>query len=299
MQTGEKDFTPLIPKIGKQDPDDAFSSVPYERGSAFLFYLETVVAGGDVAAFENFLKAYIHRFSAIDDNLDPQIASDRTLSSQDFHKFFTAYWGAGGDGANAVAGAPDALKKVNWAAWFRQAGMPPVDCTRLFDSTMLEECTALAERWRSRALSRGGDGTTQGSNPFSSEDMADWESEQKVAFVERLLDPVGDADSQEFVPWTAEDLAELDSCYGLRTAGSFEIRFRWLKLCVAARAEEHYDSVIAFATSQGRMKFTRPLFRALFGAGEKGAALAVEAFKAHRNNFHNICSKMVARDLGL
>jgi hypothetical protein len=35
----------------------AYSSVPYERGSQFLFFLETVVGGPEI--FEPFLKAYI------------------------------------------------------------------------------------------------------------------------------------------------------------------------------------------------------------------------------------------------
>ena len=36
-------FTALIPKFEDVDPDDSFSSIPYEKGSAFLFYLEMLV----------------------------------------------------------------------------------------------------------------------------------------------------------------------------------------------------------------------------------------------------------------
>jgi leukotriene-A4 hydrolase len=39
------DFTALIPKFDDVDPDDAFSRVPYEKGSTFLFHLETEVCG--------------------------------------------------------------------------------------------------------------------------------------------------------------------------------------------------------------------------------------------------------------
>ena len=42
------------------DPDDAFSSVPYEKGSALLYYLETLLGGPE--AFEPFLKAYVQKF---------------------------------------------------------------------------------------------------------------------------------------------------------------------------------------------------------------------------------------------
>ena len=42
------------------DPDDAFSSVPYEKGFAFLFYLEQLVGGRD--AFVPYLRAHVERF---------------------------------------------------------------------------------------------------------------------------------------------------------------------------------------------------------------------------------------------
>ena len=36
-------FTALIPVFDNVDPDDAFSSIPYEKGSTFLYVLETLV----------------------------------------------------------------------------------------------------------------------------------------------------------------------------------------------------------------------------------------------------------------
>ena len=38
-------FTKLIQDHTNQDPDVAFSCVPYEKGSAFLLYLEQLVGG--------------------------------------------------------------------------------------------------------------------------------------------------------------------------------------------------------------------------------------------------------------
>jgi len=38
-------LTRLVPDLKGIDPDDAFSSVPYEKGFAFLYYLETLVGG--------------------------------------------------------------------------------------------------------------------------------------------------------------------------------------------------------------------------------------------------------------
>ncbi len=38
-------LTALVPRLTGVHPDDAFSSVPYEKGSLLLFYLETLLGG--------------------------------------------------------------------------------------------------------------------------------------------------------------------------------------------------------------------------------------------------------------
>ena len=39
-------LTALVPNLDGVDPDDSFSSVPYEKGSNFLYYLEQLVRPG-------------------------------------------------------------------------------------------------------------------------------------------------------------------------------------------------------------------------------------------------------------
>jgi hypothetical protein len=38
-------LTSLMPDLTGIDPDDSFSTVPYEKGQAFLWYLEDLVGG--------------------------------------------------------------------------------------------------------------------------------------------------------------------------------------------------------------------------------------------------------------
>jgi hypothetical protein len=68
------------------------------------------------------------------------------------------------------------------------------------------------------------------------------------------------------------------------------------QLCLAAEHAPIYAHVVAFATEQGRMKFTRTLYREL---NKVAPQLAKDTFAAHRANYHSICAKMVARDLGV
>lgn len=39
----DHEFTKLIPNLKEKDPDDAFSSIPYEKGFVFLYYLEKLI----------------------------------------------------------------------------------------------------------------------------------------------------------------------------------------------------------------------------------------------------------------
>uniref|UniRef100_A0A2K5P9N2 Leukotriene A-4 hydrolase n=1 Tax=Cebus imitator TaxID=2715852 RepID=A0A2K5P9N2_CEBIM len=54
-------FTKLVVDLTDVDPDVAYSSVPYEKGFALLFYLEQLLGGPEV--FLGFLKAYVEKFS--------------------------------------------------------------------------------------------------------------------------------------------------------------------------------------------------------------------------------------------
>jgi Peptidase family M1 domain len=47
----DHEFTKLLPNLMGKDPDDAFSSVPYEKGFTFLYHLETLVGKQNFDAF--------------------------------------------------------------------------------------------------------------------------------------------------------------------------------------------------------------------------------------------------------
>ena len=53
---------------------------------------------------------------------------------------------------------------------------------------------------------------------------------------------------------------------------------------------------LAFLTEQGRMKYVRPLYKALHAWPEQREK-AVETFVANRSNYHPIAAKMLAQDL--
>ncbi|XP_055337255.1 leukotriene A-4 hydrolase-like [Paramacrobiotus metropolitanus] len=150
----EHDFTKLIPNLKNADPDDAFGTVPYEKGHSLLYYLETLVGGAE--KFNPCLKAWIEKYQY------------KTATSFDFQKFFVDYFGK--------TLAPDVLNSVDWEAWFHKPGFPPVDLH--YDESLGKECTALRERW-----------TSCGSDysKFSNKDVAEFSPAQKMEFLAQLL----------------------------------------------------------------------------------------------------------------
>ena len=91
-------------------------------------------------------------------------------------------------------------------------------------------------------------------------------------------------------------LQYMDQQYQFFTNQNSEIKYRWLTLCLYGKYEKSYQYVVQMIITQGRMKFTRPLYRLLF---QVNSSLAIKTFQLHQNFYNPICAKMVAKDLGL
>ena len=266
----EHNFTSLLPNLKDIDPDDAFSRVPYEKGFNFITYLENK-AGGE-AAFKPFIKAYLKFFAF------------KTLTSHDFKAFYLDYFtkkeNVGSSAGDAAAAAAD-LGSIDWDAWLSGCGMPPIANT--FDSSLLSAVEALKSTWIS----------TKGANAVLG-DIADFKPAQVIGFLDVLTQ-----DSSEECKAAMTDAAVLkrmDEVYQFSSSGNAEIKFRWCILAIAAEMTEYLDVAVTFLLSAGRMKFVRPLFRALHKS-TIGKQLALDTFAAHRHIYHPIAAKMVAKDI--
>ena len=193
----------------------------------------------------------------------------KTLTSNDFKAFFLNFF------TNVSNTA-----QIDWEGWFRGTGMPPVD--NKFDDALARDVMKLVRSWID----------SRGTNSKSA-DIKDWIAMQTMFFLDLLQHPDAKAINQ-----SPEMLGKMDVIYGFTQSGNAEIRFRWQVLCLRAGVREIVPHVVKLATEQGRMKFTRPLYRELYKT-EFGKEVAVETFKNHQQFYHPICAKMVARDLGL
>ncbi|KAJ7410804.1 Leukotriene A-4 hydrolase [Pitangus sulphuratus] len=235
------------------DPDVAFSSVPYEKGFALLFYLEQLLGGPDV--FMGFLKAYVQQFAY------------KSIVTEDWKKFLYSYF----------KDKVDVLDKVDWNSWLHAPGMPPVKPT--YDMTLANACVALSQRWIEAKESDLGS--------FNSADLKEMSSHQLIEFLALLLLEA---------PLPLSHVKRMQEVYDFNAIHNSEIRFRWLRLCIRSKWEEAIPLALKMATDQGRIKFTRPLFRDLYSF-VKSRDLAVKTFLEHRPSMHPVTSMLVGIDL--
>ena len=147
-------LTCLVPDLKGVDPEDAFSVVPYQKGQAFLYYLETAVGGA--SEFEPFLKSYYDKFKY------------QSISTNDFKDYFLDYFAS-----------CEAVKAVDWDTWLYAPGMPPVKPA--FDTSLASPVYDLADKWRKWSLD------TSVPCPFNQEDIASFNPIQTMEFLNSLF----------------------------------------------------------------------------------------------------------------
>ncbi|CAN9508361.1 unnamed protein product [Ophioblennius macclurei] len=246
-------LTNLVPSLNEVDPDDAFSSVPYEKGFALLYHLEELMGGPEV--FMGFVKSYIQMFAY------------GSVTSEEWKNYLFTYF----------KDKVDILNKVDWNAWMFTPGMPPVKPQ--YDTTLADACIALSQKWikaKDKDL-----------NGFKESDVKALSSHQLIEFLSLLL-------QEEPLPLT--HVKKMQEVYNLNSFMNAEIRFRWLRLCVRSKWEEAVPKALGMATEQGRMKFTRPLFREVYNF-DKYRDEALQVFTANQSGMHPVTAGLVSKDL--
>ena len=274
---GLMELKETVARLGESHPH---SKVPYEKGFAFLVYLEHVTRGGgdgpehaDAAnGTPEFAEFLIEHFKRHQYN---------TVDTDDFKTAYTARF-------------PEASAIVDWDAWLTKPGMPPVDVGLYYDGGSSEASAELARRWHlCDVLGMGGEGT----KPVgaSADDVKDFSSAQIDHFLLSLIEYRGGSHAL-----SVNVVKSLDDLYGVSAMKNSEIRCKWLQLRLAAGDAGAFEPARDMLTSQGRMKFLRPLYRSLSKSkAEGGVTFARETFTDARNMYHPIAEKMVASDLGM
>lgn len=143
------EFTKMVIDLKGKDPDDAFSSVPYEKGYTFLSHLEKQVTK---AKWNKYIPHYFTTFAR------------QSLDSYDFKANLLSFFAPD-------TAASKALTDVDWDAWFYAPGLPPKPD---FDTSLVDTCYALAAKWES------------GDVQPRREDIKAWSANQVVVFLDTV-----------------------------------------------------------------------------------------------------------------
>ncbi|XP_044744226.1 leukotriene A-4 hydrolase [Coccinella septempunctata] len=252
-------LTRLVVDLKGLHPDDAFSTVPYEKGQTFLRYLEEAVGGPSV--FEPFLRKYFdaYKFKSVD--------------TTDFKTFFIKEF--------CPCGKENKVKQIDWDLWLYGAGMPPhiPDYDRTVGEVSVRLCSRLSA-WNETAEPP----------PLTAEDAKSMSASQTIYFLQLVLD--------EPSVWSIIKLKELERLFSLGKCKNSEIKLRWLRICMKARWEEKIPVVLQWLNEVGRMKYVRPLYRDLY-KWEAARSKAIDNFKANRRYMMHVSAYTVGKDLHL
>lgn len=167
------------------------------------------------------------------------------------------------------------LEELDWDSWFYKPGFPPKPD---YDTSMVDECYALADRWH--ALNAG---DTKDWAP-NKEDISSWMANQTVVFLERV---------QTFdKPLSPQLVEKMGSVYEFEQSKNVEIVSRYLVVGLKAHAEAVYKPTADLLGKVGRMKFVRPMYKGLLDCDKK---LAKATFEKHRDFYHPICRNMIEK----
>lgn len=252
----DHEYTKLITDLKGKDPDDAFSSIPYEKGSTFLYYLEKLLGK---EKWDKFIPHYFKKYKY------------KSLDSYDFKATLIDFFASDKD-------ASAKLESLDWETWFYAPGYPPKPD---FDDSLVKVCYELADRWEGANNSDD----ISGFKP-TSDDIAGWTGNQAVVFLEKI---------QTWDKPLKSDLVELMwQNYRFKESANVEIVSRFLVLGLKSKTISTYQPTAELLGRVGRMKFVRPLFRALKDADFQ---MAKDTFERNKDFYHPICRAMVEKDL--
>lgn len=197
-----------------------------------------------------------------------------SLDSYDFKSTLLSFFASDATASKLLT------EDVDWDQWFYAPGFPPKPD---FDTSLVDVCFVLADRWKSRHENRDDD--KHAFRP-SKQDIEGWSANQVVVFLERV---------HEFPQALEKEGVQLmGETYGFAKSQNVEVVSRFFRIGLRAKYAGVYEPTAELLGKVGRMKFVRPLFRDLDKVDHD---LAVRTFEENRDFYHPICRAMVEKDL--
>ena len=256
-----KSFSSLRPNLLGRHADDAFSEVPYEKGYNFLFYLEGLVNKQvqDIDLFRKILRQYFSKYEY------------KSIKYEDFRDFFieTINKELPEDKAKEV------LDQIDWVQWIEAPGYPPIKND--FSNKYATEVLDAVDKFYKNQLPDDFKNTFIG-----------WHTLLKQYFLNTIKDTEKELEDGQ--------LKLLSDELNLKEGYNAEVNFGYF-MVVLLHGKELDDvfktALIAFLGKFGRLKYLRPLYRALY-VRDKDTALTT--FDKWKSSYHPIAVRLIELD---
>ncbi|XP_059686976.1 aminopeptidase B [Gavia stellata] len=244
------------------NPDDTYNETPYEKGYCFVSYLAHLV--GDQSKFDAFLQAYVNRFKF------------QSITADDALGFFLEYF------PELKEKGVDSIPGFEFDRWLNTPGWPPYLPDLSPGEQLMKPADELAELWAADGLNM---------EAIEAVDVTAWRTYQLVYFLDQVL---------QKSPLPEGNVERLSKMYPkISKAQNAELRLRWCQIILKNNLEAEYSKVKDFLHSQGKQKYTLPLYRAMWDGSESARALAMETFSATAPQLHVNVQNYVKKILGL
>uniref|UniRef100_A0A8C5UMF1 Aminopeptidase B n=1 Tax=Microcebus murinus TaxID=30608 RepID=A0A8C5UMF1_MICMU len=232
------------------DPDDTYNETPYEKGFCFVSYLAHLV--GDQDRFDKFLKAYVDEFKF------------KSIMAEDFLEFYLEYF------PELKKKRVDSIPGFEFDRWLNTPGWPPHLPDLSPGDSLMKPAEDLAQLWAAEELDM---------KAIEAVAISPWRTYQLVYFLDRIL---------QKSPLPPGNVKRLGETYPkISNAQNAELRLRWGQIVLKNDHQEDFWKVKEFLQSQGKQKYTLPLYHAMMGGSEAAQTLARETFAATAAQLHS------------
>lgn len=229
------------------------------KGQNFLRYIEDTLGGPSV--FEPFFRYYLDKYKF------------KSLLSDEFKSTLYEYF----QGKNK----DEQLAKIDWDLWLYGEGMPPIIPN--YDQSIKEAVLKNVDLWSKN---------TAAQIKSSSALETNLTILQQIELLKELVQV------ENIVDLSEEWLQLLETTFGFAGTKNSAILFRLARLSIKGRHLNRLDQVFAFANSNFRMKYVRPVYRDL-NFWPEARELAIENFHKVKPFMMKCCAQAVAKDLEL
>ena len=214
-------FTSLSPDYTGIDPDDGFSTIPYEKGYQFLCYLEEKVGEDN---FQKIMGNYIEKYKY------------KSVDWTDFKSVYEEFVKQNYEGRNARK----ILNVIDWDKWVTEKGFPSYKME--FKSKYTEEVDQLINKFINK----------ENNKENALKLFKEWHTNVKLVFLERILKNLENFDESIIL--------EIKKELNLVEDYNDDIKAIWYEITLQKGMKDEIENVKNFLKTHGRLKYLKPLY---------------------------------------